>query len=74
MPHDRPAPQPSTPTFGNARIVLESETVLGSLAIRDGRIAAIDQGAALPRGALDCDGDFLCPGLIELHTEGPRVG
>ncbi|PWL17867.1 phosphonate metabolism protein PhnM [Falsochrobactrum shanghaiense] len=51
----------------NARIVLADEIVSGSLLIRDGRIAAIDQGYA--NGGEDMDGEFIIPGLIELHTD-----
>ena len=66
--------------LANARIVLETETLTGSLAIHDGRIAAIDTGAGVPAGAEDCGGDYLAPGLIELHTDNlerhlePRPG
>ena len=70
----------ATLVLANARLVLEAETVTGSLVVRDGRIAAIDTGAAVPPGAEDCDGDLLAPGLIELHTDNlerhlePRPG
>ena len=33
------------------------------------RIAAITEGDFVPRGAIDCDGDYLLPGLVELHTD-----
>ncbi|MDF1855536.1 alpha-D-ribose 1-methylphosphonate 5-triphosphate diphosphatase [Pseudooceanicola sp.] len=55
--------------LGNAQLVLPDEVLTGHLVIRAGRIAEIGQGAALPAGALDCGGDFLSPGLIELHTD-----
>ena len=55
--------------LANARIVLPRETLHGSVMIRDGRFAAIDAGSAVPPGAVDCEGDILCPGLIELHTD-----
>jgi alpha-D-ribose 1-methylphosphonate 5-triphosphate diphosphatase len=54
--------------LGNARMVLADEVVTGHLVIRDGHIAEIGTGA-LPAGAEDCEGDFLCAGLIELHTD-----
>jgi alpha-D-ribose 1-methylphosphonate 5-triphosphate diphosphatase len=54
--------------LANARIVLEREVIRGSVLIRDGRIAAVDTGAA-PAGAVDCEGDLIIPGLIELHTD-----
>ncbi|MEZ5652110.1 MAG: alpha-D-ribose 1-methylphosphonate 5-triphosphate diphosphatase [Burkholderiaceae bacterium] len=53
----------------NARLVLGSEIVLGTLTIRDGRIAAIDTGTCSVAGALDLDGDWLIPGLVEIHTD-----
>lgn len=55
--------------LANARLVLEDEVVPGCLAVRGGVIADIATGSAVPRGALDCDGDFVAPGLIELHTD-----
>ncbi|SDC46180.1 alpha-D-ribose 1-methylphosphonate 5-triphosphate diphosphatase [Ruegeria marina] len=55
--------------LANATLVLPGETVTGSLRIADGTIAEIDQGARVPAGAVDCEGDFLSPGLVELHTD-----
>ncbi|MEI4469924.1 alpha-D-ribose 1-methylphosphonate 5-triphosphate diphosphatase [Frigidibacter sp. MR17.24] len=66
--------------LANARLVLPEDTVSGGLCLRDGRIADIFEGGAIPEGALDCGGDFLAPGLIELHTDNlerhiqPRPG
>ncbi|ALM54475.1 alpha-D-ribose 1-methylphosphonate 5-triphosphate diphosphatase [Halomonas huangheensis] len=53
----------------NARLVLEDEVISGSLVIRDDRIAAVDAGAVTVAGAIDCEGDILMPGMIELHTD-----
>src|SRR5690606_5351624 len=53
--------------FRNARIVLADTIVEGSLLSRDGVIAAIDAGAA--QSGEDLDGDYLIPGLVELHTD-----
>jgi alpha-D-ribose 1-methylphosphonate 5-triphosphate diphosphatase len=55
--------------FANARLVLAEEVVAGSLRVADGRIVEIAPGAAVAPGAIDCEGDFLMPGLIELHTD-----
>ena len=55
--------------LANAQIVLPAETVHGSVVVRDGRFAVIETGRAVPRGAVDCESDILCPGLIELHTD-----
>ncbi|WP_163272342.1 alpha-D-ribose 1-methylphosphonate 5-triphosphate diphosphatase [Chelativorans alearense] len=51
----------------NARIVLDDEVVEGSVVLRDGRIADIAPGPA--RVGDDLEGDFLIPGLVELHTD-----
>ena len=53
--------------FSNARIVLADEVVSGSLLVRDGRIAAVDGGATTL--GEDMGGDYLIPGLVELHTD-----
>ncbi|WP_394688815.1 alpha-D-ribose 1-methylphosphonate 5-triphosphate diphosphatase [Hoeflea sp.] len=64
--------------FTNARLVLEDEVVFGSLVVRDGAIAEVsDQQTAT---GVDMDGDYLIPGLVELHTDhleahySPRPG
>lgn len=65
--------------FANAAIVLADRIVKGSVQVRDGAIAAVDEGTyAGP--AIDCEGDYLLPGLVELHTDNmekhfsPRPG
>ena len=35
----------------------------------DGVIHSIDSGRSVPSGAIDCEGDYVAPGLIELHTD-----
>ena len=50
----------------NARIVLANEVVEGAILLRDGVIA--DISAASAHGE-DMDGDYVIPGLIELHTD-----
>jgi alpha-D-ribose 1-methylphosphonate 5-triphosphate diphosphatase len=52
----------------NARIVLADEVVEGDLAITDGVITGVATGASGSRGE-NIDGDFLLPGLVELHTD-----
>lgn len=64
--------------LSNARIVLGDEIVTGSVTLRDGRIAAIDTGTS--RIGEDFGGDYLMPGVVELHTDhleghySPRPG
>src|SRR5690606_34335344 len=51
----------------NARIVLADEVIEGSISVRDGLIASIDRGTS--GVGEDFDGDYLIPGLVELHTD-----
>jgi alpha-D-ribose 1-methylphosphonate 5-triphosphate diphosphatase len=51
------------------RIVTPEEVVTGSLLLRGGKITAIDHGPTSVPGAIDCDGDIVMPGMIELHTD-----
>ena len=53
----------------NARIVLADQVVEGSLHLRDGKIAGIDSGVSSLPAAEDMGGDYVIPGLIELHTD-----
>ncbi|MEL6335760.1 MAG: alpha-D-ribose 1-methylphosphonate 5-triphosphate diphosphatase [Pseudomonadota bacterium] len=73
-----PAEAPATPRLvrpahdtilANADLVLGREVMRGSIVLRDGQIAAIDTGTAVPAGAEDCDGQLIIPGLVELHTD-----
>jgi len=66
--------------LANARIVLEGETVLGAVCVRDGLIHDISCGATVNPDAVDFGGDLLISGLVELHTDNlekllqPRPG
>ncbi len=79
MPHARDIRQPAL-TLANARLVLEHDVVHGRLRVEGGRIVAVERGRVVPAGAIDCDGDLLAPGLVELHTDNlerhlqPRPG
>lgn len=53
--------------LSNARIVLADEVVTGSVLVRDGTIAAVDTTNA--GTGEDFGGDYLIPGLVELHTD-----
>lgn len=66
--------------FANARVVTPGDVIHGVVEIREGTIADIGCGTNIPTGALDLDGDFLIPGLVDLHTDAflnhyaPRPG
>lgn len=56
-------------TFRNACIVLSDELVYGSVHVDDGRIASIDSGPSTGTSGYDLEGDYLMPGLVEIHTD-----
>ncbi|WP_420586312.1 alpha-D-ribose 1-methylphosphonate 5-triphosphate diphosphatase [Ruegeria sp.] len=55
--------------LANATLVLPHETVTGSVRITGETITDVATGAAVPARAIDCNGDYVCPGLVELHTD-----
>ncbi len=60
----------STPVvFTNAQLVLQDEVVKGSLTSQHGLIQNIDQGLSSVSQAIDLQGDYLIPGLVEVHTD-----
>lgn len=66
--------------FSNARLILGDEIVTGALVVRNGVIDRIDVGSTSVPSAKDLKGDYLLPGLVELHTDAleghmsPRPG
>jgi alpha-D-ribose 1-methylphosphonate 5-triphosphate diphosphatase len=66
-------------TLAGARIVTLQGVIEGAVDLEDGRIAAVRSGAH-PTGAADLAGDFLIPGIVDVHTDHveahvfPRAG
>jgi len=58
----------STKIFENARIVLPAAVIEGWVAIGGEHILEVGEGRAPERG-IDCSGDLIIAGLIELHTD-----
>ncbi|WP_233884215.1 alpha-D-ribose 1-methylphosphonate 5-triphosphate diphosphatase [Paraburkholderia flagellata] len=64
----------------NARIVTRDDVFTGTLSVEDGKIRDISRGSTAAPEAEDWEGDFLLPGLVELHTDNlekhlaPRPG
>ncbi len=64
--------------ISNARVVLEDRVVEGNVVLRGGLIAEINEGKS--SSGEDFGGDYLVPGLVELHTDhleahySPRPG
>jgi alpha-D-ribose 1-methylphosphonate 5-triphosphate diphosphatase len=65
--------------FSNARLVLPHGVETGALSMAEGRFVALDRNAGADL-EIDCEGDYLLPGLIDLHTDNlehhfsPRPG
>lgn len=55
--------------LANATLVLPTEVLHGQIRLQGGVVADIAAGQGLPAGAIDCGGDLVLPGLIELHTD-----
>lgn len=66
--------------FTNGVIVTRDRLVNGSLAVAAGRIDDVDDRPSGLAGALDMEGDYLIPGLVDIHTDNlekhlePRPG
>ncbi|WP_316013619.1 alpha-D-ribose 1-methylphosphonate 5-triphosphate diphosphatase [Roseobacter sp. HKCCA0434] len=66
--------------LANARLVLEDRIVHGAVFWRGTHITDLREGTDVPKGATDCAGDYVIPGLVELHTDNlerhiqPRPG
>jgi alpha-D-ribose 1-methylphosphonate 5-triphosphate diphosphatase len=57
--------------FTQARVVLADRVLShGTVVLRDGLIHDVSGGPSHAPGAQDCAGDWLLPGLVELHTDG----
>jgi alpha-D-ribose 1-methylphosphonate 5-triphosphate diphosphatase len=72
--------KPQDAVLTNARLVLEDRVIDGTIVIEHGTITRIDEGGTSLPGAIDLAGDYLLPGLVELHTDNlekhfvPRPG
>jgi alpha-D-ribose 1-methylphosphonate 5-triphosphate diphosphatase len=66
--------------FTNGKIVTPGEVFSGTLRVAEGVIQEVDPGVSRLSSAVDLEGDYLLPGLIELHTDAlerhfvPRPG
>jgi len=66
--------------FTNARVVTLASEFDGTVVTGSGRIIGVDHARSHQPGAVDLEGDYLLPGLVELHTDNlekhfaPRPG
>lgn len=58
--------------FVNAKLVLEDRLEKGWLLVEDGKISDLGSGGCYPEcdETIDCEGLFLSPGFIDMHTHG----
>ncbi len=67
-------------TVTNARIVTPDDIVFGTVEVAGGRFSEVGEGPVRSGAVLDFEGDYLLPGLVELHTDNlerqftPRPG
>jgi alpha-D-ribose 1-methylphosphonate 5-triphosphate diphosphatase len=59
---------PTAFVLNNAQIILPDRVFEGWVAVADGKICEIGEGRS-PEAGLDMQGDYVAPGLIELHTD-----
>jgi len=70
----------SETVFTNAQIVQSDQVFNGTVVIADGKIRDVQVGRSQVPSAVDLNGDYLIPGLVELHTDNlekhmmPRPG
>jgi len=53
----------------NCHLILPAETAMGSLVLRDGIIAEVQPGRSHALPAIDLEGDYLMPGVVDVHTD-----
>ena len=56
-------------TLTNARLVLPGSVLGGTLVVRGQHIARIAEGRSNSKGAEDFDGDYVIPGVVDVHTD-----
>ncbi|MEM6324648.1 MAG: alpha-D-ribose 1-methylphosphonate 5-triphosphate diphosphatase [Pseudomonadota bacterium] len=59
----------SSLTLANAQLVLSDRVITGAVVIDAGLITAVTEGTQVPAGAVNCRGDYVLPGMVELHTD-----
>ncbi len=55
--------------FTNAQLVLADDVVHGSVNLDGAHIRSVDDGASSLPGGIDLEGDYLWPGMVEVHTD-----
>jgi alpha-D-ribose 1-methylphosphonate 5-triphosphate diphosphatase len=53
----------------NATLVLPDRVIPGTVTLRDGRITEVQPGRSASAAAVDLEGDYLIPGVVDVHTD-----
>jgi len=53
----------------NAKIIAPDSVFEGTVEISGDEIGSVEEGRSRQQDAIDFDGDYLVPGLVELHTD-----
>lgn len=63
------APAARETILTHARLILPDQELDGTLVLRDGLIADVQPGRAHHPSAVDCGGEVLMPGVVDVHTD-----
>ena len=64
----------------NANLILEDKVVKGTIVFTERAVTSIDTGTSSLPAAINVEGDFIAPGIVEMHTDNmekhfvPRPG
>ena len=58
-----------TTILTNARLVLPDALMHGTIVLEGTRIVDVQPGTSQAPGAIDCGGDTIMPGIVDLHTD-----
>ncbi len=55
--------------LANAEVIAQGAAFRGRVTLIGDQVAEVVEGGEVPVGAIDCGGDVVAPGLVELHTD-----
>ena len=55
--------------LNNAMIIKKDEIIHGHIRIKNNKIVDISSGLSNNKNSIDCEKDYISPGLVELHTD-----
>lgn len=61
--------EPAPMVLANAEVITAEAVFRGAVTLMGDSIAEVTEGGAVPSGAIDCGGEMLIPGMVDLHTD-----